>query len=143
MLLPLLGGLAAGALLVWLYCRSRERELNARLEERGREAQRLTRDAAAGAEARERVGRLEAELAAERRGGEEKLAVLRDAEIKLREAFTALSSDALKANNEQFLQLATASLTAFRRRRRPTSTPGPRLSPTSSRQWKRGPSSGD
>jgi DNA recombination protein RmuC len=57
--------------------------------------------------------RLEAELAAERRGAAEKLALLQGAETKLREAFSALSSDALRQNNTSFLDLARASLGEF------------------------------
>jgi len=57
--------------------------------------------------------RLEAELAAERRASSEKLSLLKDAEEKLREAFSALSSDALRRNNQSFLDLAKASLTEF------------------------------
>ena len=57
--------------------------------------------------------RLEAELAAERRSSAEKLALLKDAEVKLREAFSALSSDALRQNNQSFLDLAKASLGEF------------------------------
>ena len=58
---------------------------------------------------------LTASLAAERRAAEEKLAVLKDAETKLREAFSALSSEALKQNNESFIQLARASLGEFQK----------------------------
>ena len=108
-----LGGLAAGAVLVWLYCRSRERELTARLDERTREVERLRREVAAADAARAQVGRLTAELEAERRAAAEKLAVLADAQVRLREAFTALSADALQANNRQFLELAQASLSRF------------------------------
>jgi DNA recombination protein RmuC len=57
--------------------------------------------------------RLEAELAAERKAGAEKLIVLKDAEVKLRDAFAALSSDALRQNNQSFLDLAKASLAEF------------------------------
>jgi DNA recombination protein RmuC len=57
--------------------------------------------------------RLEAELAAERKAAAEKLTLLQDAELKLREAFAALSSDALRQNNQSFLDLARASLTEF------------------------------
>jgi DNA recombination protein RmuC len=57
--------------------------------------------------------RLEAELAAEVRASSEKLSLLKDAEEKLREAFSALSSDALRRNNQSFLDLAKASLTEF------------------------------
>jgi DNA recombination protein RmuC len=60
-----------------------------------------------------RLARLEAELEAERRIAGEKLALLRDAEAKLREAFSALSSDALRKNNQSFLELARASLSEF------------------------------
>ena len=52
---------------------------------------------------------LAASLDAERRGGAEKLSVLQDAETKLREAFAALSSQALQQNNESFLHLARTS----------------------------------
>lgn len=58
---------------------------------------------------------LAASLEAERRNASEKLAVLRDAESKLREAFSALSSEALKQNSESFLQLARTSLGEFQK----------------------------
>jgi len=57
--------------------------------------------------------RLEAELEAERRSASEKLALLKDAETKLRDAFAALSSDALRKNNQSFLDLARTSLAEF------------------------------
>jgi DNA recombination protein RmuC len=57
--------------------------------------------------------RLEAELAAERKSAIEKLTLLQDAESKLREAFAALSSDALRRNNQSFLELARTSLAEF------------------------------
>ena len=69
--------------------------------------------AAEGEKARAEATGLRAELAAERRATEEKLAVLEGAQVRLREAFTALSADALKANNQQFLELATTSLARF------------------------------
>jgi DNA recombination protein RmuC len=59
--------------------------------------------------------RLEAELAAERRASADKLTLLKDAEEKLRDAFSALSSDALRQNNQSFLDLAKASLTEFQK----------------------------
>jgi DNA recombination protein RmuC len=57
--------------------------------------------------------RLEAELAAERKASGEKFVLLQDAESKLREAFSALSSDALRQNNASFLDLARTSLSEF------------------------------
>jgi len=58
---------------------------------------------------------LAASLDAERRSGAEKLALLHDAETKLRDAFAALSSEALKQNTESFLHLARTSLGEFQR----------------------------
>ncbi|HET7220232.1 MAG TPA: DNA recombination protein RmuC [Vicinamibacterales bacterium] len=57
--------------------------------------------------------RLEAELAAERKASVEKLRLLEEAELKLREAFARLSSDALRQNNQSFLDLAKTSLSEF------------------------------
>ncbi len=58
---------------------------------------------------------LAAGLEAERRSGAEKIALLKDAENKLREAFSALSAEALKQNSESFLQLARTSLGEFQK----------------------------
>ena len=49
----------------------------------------------------------------ERKSAEEKLALLNDAQQKLGDAFKALSSDALKSNNQSFLELANATLEKF------------------------------
>ncbi len=54
--------------------------------------------------------RLQAELAQERAVHAERLKAYQHAEVKLREAFAALSADALKTNNEAFLQLAESRL---------------------------------
>jgi len=53
---------------------------------------------------------LAAALDAERRAGAEKVALLDSAKAALKDSFAALSADALRASNEAFLQLATASL---------------------------------
>ena len=58
---------------------------------------------------------LAARLDAERRSNADKLALLQDAEVKLRDAFSTLSSDALKQNSESFLQLARASMGEFQK----------------------------
>jgi hypothetical protein len=50
---------------------------------------------------------------AERQAAAGKLALLQDAEVKLREAFSALSSEALRRNNQSFLELARNSMTEF------------------------------
>ncbi len=50
-----------------------------------------------------------------RRSNADKLALLEDARSKLSDAFKALSSDALKDNNTQFLQLAQTNLETFQK----------------------------
>lgn len=65
------------------------------------------------ADAREARARIVAELEAERRMSAEKLAMLSQAEARMREAFSALSSDALRQNNQSFLELARTSLGEF------------------------------
>src|SRR5687767_2154151 len=58
---------------------------------------------------------LAAALDAERRSAAEKVALLKEAETKLRDAFSALSADALKQNSESFLRLARTSLGEFQK----------------------------
>jgi DNA recombination protein RmuC len=57
--------------------------------------------------------RLLAELEGERKSASEKLALLQETETKLRDAFSALSSEALSRNNASFLALATTKLSEF------------------------------
>ncbi len=54
--------------------------------------------------------RILARLDAERQGSAEKLALLAQAEARMREAFGALSAEALRQNNRSFLELAEAKL---------------------------------
>ena len=56
---------------------------------------------------------LEAELAAAEKSRKEQAELLLKSEIRLREAFTALSTEALGKNNEMFLSLAKAQLGEF------------------------------
>jgi len=55
----------------------------------------------------------EANLEQERRAAQEKLAVLRDAQERLSDTFKALSSEALRNNNQSFLELAKSRLETF------------------------------
>lgn len=87
-------------------------ELRAALAERERSFGQLHVDLGA---AREECARVGAQLEAARAASAEKLTVLQQAEARLRDAFAALSSDALKRNNESFLQLARTSLGEFQR----------------------------
>lgn len=70
----------------------------------------LRRELSESQRAQAAVGaRLESELTK----AAEKLAVVEQAEAKLREAFGALSADALRSNNESFLSLARETLEKF------------------------------
>jgi DNA recombination protein RmuC len=62
-----------------------------------------------------KTGRSELEtiLAKERKAFEEKIALLNEAQAKLSDAFKALSADALKSNNQSFLELAKSTLEKF------------------------------
>lgn len=59
---------------------------------------------------RGRIARLATTLEMERRAAREKAGLLENAEQQLREAFRALSADALQHNNKHFLELAKATL---------------------------------
>jgi DNA recombination protein RmuC len=56
------------------------------------------------------TARILARLEAERQGSAEKLALLARAETRLREAFSSLSAEALRQNNQSFLDLARTKL---------------------------------
>ena len=75
------------------------------LEEKRTEIARL---GAGQAELRER-------LEQQQRQAEEKLKLVEQARIQLSDAFKALSSEALKSNNEEFLKLAKTSLESFQK----------------------------
>src|SRR5439155_19871472 len=70
----------------------------------------LERAESEGATLREERTRLATELDGERRAAAEKLALLQQTEVRLREAFDALSAEALRKNNKSFLELAKTSL---------------------------------
>jgi DNA recombination protein RmuC len=121
-------GAVIGAVLAgigtWLVLRTRTATLEERLAAReGRIAELETRlggevaqVAAARSESaalRESAAALETRLVGERKASDEKLAVLNEAQAKLSDAFKALSSEALKSNNETFLKLAHATLEKF------------------------------
>ena len=98
---------------MWMALQGRRvRELRSALTQRDASLAQLQHDLSA---ARLESGRLEAELAAARVISAEKMALVQSAEARLRDAFSALSSEALKHNSESFLQLARASLGEFQR----------------------------
>ncbi len=70
------------------------------------------RDRALG-EHKAKHAELETRLFEERKAAEEKLALVKQAEAALSDAFKALSSEALKSNNQAFIELAKATLEKF------------------------------
>jgi DNA recombination protein RmuC len=125
-------GLAVGAVLAWLVLRSGARQElaaeRATLLERLQGRDQQLQDARRGAEAatgqveqlqadRTRlmadVATLQTRLEEERKAAEAKLALLEEARQKLSDAFKALSADALRSNNQSFLELAKATLEKF------------------------------
>ncbi|MEW6543882.1 MAG: DNA recombination protein RmuC [Nitrospirota bacterium] len=99
----LAAGFLAGALLAWLWAAAAAAELRKQADEARTDLVRLRDELAAAQQAR---------VAAETRGEEtlkslqEQKALLSQARQEMAEAFKALSSEALKTNNESFLNLA-------------------------------------
>jgi DNA recombination protein RmuC len=81
--------------------------LEQQLAQRGQANEDLQRQVA---DLREQQGQLGAQIEGERRLAAEKLALLSEAEAKLREAFATLSADALRANSQSFIEIAKNSL---------------------------------
>lgn len=109
----LLAGAVLGGLVVWLISWARSSQLATRLEERDKEVARLggaERDLRA---VREELAGARSQLDAERQASAEKLALLKQAEEVLKHTFEALSSEALRKNNQSFLELAATKLGEF------------------------------
>jgi DNA recombination protein RmuC len=102
----LIAGLAVGGALGWFIAQSR----HAAIAERARL---METDLAAArarlAEIERQKSKIENELAAERAAAAEKIAALTDAHERLKTEFSALSADALRSNNQSFLELARES----------------------------------
>ncbi len=138
-LIALAVGLLAGALAAWLFLRSRSRaaadmakasveaqlaavhatlqakdaqilELGGRVESHAAENRQL---AGLVASRQAELASLETRIDEERKAAADKLALLDHARQQLADAFKALSSDALKSNNQSFLDLAKETLEKF------------------------------
>ncbi len=103
-----------GAIITALVLRARSLTLAARAEHAERDLaaanEQIKTERTANASLREEQAGLRATLEAERKATAEKLALVEQTEAKLREAFAALSADALKGNSQSFLELAQATL---------------------------------
>ncbi|MFC1491441.1 DNA recombination protein RmuC [Nitrospinota bacterium] len=113
----LVAGLAVGAFAVWILSRIRMSLVQERLLQSTQDLENLRRDLAdrdtAIVELKTSAARLETALDREKAAAEEKLAILNRAAGEMREAFKALSSDALRENNQSFLDLAKSTLEKF------------------------------
>jgi DNA recombination protein RmuC len=122
-----LGALIAAvvsAMATWLVMRTKTATLQERLNAREvkiaeletRLEDHLRQNGGAQAElaqARQELAALEVRLSEERKAAAEKQEMLREAQARLSDAFKALSADALKSNNEAFLNLAKSTLEKF------------------------------
>jgi DNA recombination protein RmuC len=111
----LLAGQRGGAARATLEERLRGRdarlaELEARLAERERELAERRREAA---ELGARVAELGTTIDKERQESAAKLRLLEEAQVKLGDAFRALSAEALQRNNQSFLDLAKVTLEGY------------------------------
>ena len=128
LVLSVFAALVAGILGAWFIRGGRERAVTAAIQARHEslQQQHAAMVARAGmleaslaerdrslAQSGARLAALETRLAEERKAAEERLALLNDAQGKLSDAFKALSAEALKSNNQAFLDLARTQLGEF------------------------------
>ncbi len=110
-------GAASGFLIAWLVLRSGSAVLNTRLSMVQQELTAARAEAGKftqlNAQLKSAMDKLETTVALERKASEDKIALLHQMTDELRESFQALSAEALKSNNQAFLQLANATLEKF------------------------------
>jgi DNA recombination protein RmuC len=117
-----IGLLLLGIGLGWLAASGRQKsvlgtlhskiaDLTARYEIRSAEAARLMLRVEQLGAADVKCAALTAQLDAERTSSADKIAVMEQAELRLREAFQSMGAEVLRQNSESFLQLARTSLT--------------------------------
>src|SRR6266576_3341648 len=128
----ILTGIVVGAVIVWLLLRAQSQRsyekgqsdsatqvaaLHERLAARDQEEQKLQqlcdKEVAQREQLREQNANLKAQLEGERRAAQERSESFKQAAGELSEKFKALSRDALKDNNQSFLDLARATLEKF------------------------------
>ncbi len=112
-----IAGMALAALVTWLALRGQATVLRKRGEQLEQQVNELNVDARRlndlNASLREQLAGAQATLEMERKSSAEKLALLEEARQKLSDAFQALSAEALKSNNQAFLELAKTRLETF------------------------------
>jgi DNA recombination protein RmuC len=110
-------GVVLSSVITWLVFRPNSSRLQARLslteEQLAATRAELSKQIKTNFELNANIAGLNADLAHEKKAGEEKLALLNKATEQLKQTFQALSADALKSNNHAFLQLAQTALQKF------------------------------
>lgn len=110
-------GAVLGFVVAWLIVRPNSAVLNTRLSLLQQELTGARAEAAKltqfSSQLQSAMTTLETTVALERKANEEKIALLNRMTDELRESFQALSAEALKSNNQAFLQLANATLQKF------------------------------
>jgi len=107
-------GAAFGALLAWLALRSRpvaiQSQLSLAINDLAVARAQIIAQQEAHAKLREEIGGIRQALELEREASKDRLHLLNQATSQLRETFSSLATDALKSNNESFLELARTKL---------------------------------
>ncbi|OOP57985.1 MAG: recombinase RmuC [Candidatus Brocadia carolinensis] len=117
LIIAMVASVLIGAAITWLLCRIRITTLN----EQGIATQQELSNTRTDLDQKNEtifqlnrvVVRLETTLEHERKASHEKLGILNDATMKLGDAFKALSSEALRSNNQSFLELAKITLEKY------------------------------
>ena len=117
LIIAAVSGVLAGGVIVWLIGRARIIMLKEQLTSTQQDMANARVDLDLKNEKisglNQSIVRLETTLEHERRVSGEKVAILDDATQKLLDAFKALSAEALKSNNQSFLELAKATLEKY------------------------------
>lgn len=110
-------GAIFGFVIAWLLVRPNAAVLNARLSALQQELAKARGESAKFTDLNNQLNsarvKLETTVTLERKANEDKIALLNQMTQELRDSFQALSADALKSNNQTFLQLANATLEKF------------------------------
>lgn len=116
-ILLVLFGALLGFVIAWLMVRPDAAVLNSRLALLQQELNAARAEGAKSTQLNSQLNstmaRLEAAVEIERKANDEKIALLNQMTDELRESFQALSAEALKSNNQAFLQLANVTLQKF------------------------------
>ena len=117
LIIAAVGGVFAGSIILWLIGRSQRVMLRERLvavqQELVNAQANLDQKNEKISELNQSIVRLETTLEHERRADKENKAILDNFTQKFRDAFQALSAEALKSNNQSFLELAKATLEKY------------------------------